>query len=426
MDKKGIYIKVLVEISRLLLGIVFMFSGVVKAIDPVGFSIKIGDYLTSFGLGSLNFLSEVAAFNLIAVEFMLGVCMFCGVYRKYTSLLTLLMMVFMTPLTLYLAIFNPVSDCGCFGDAIIISNWETFSKNVLLLIAAIYVYINNQRQTSFFTTNAYWFVTLYAYLACIAFSFYNYRHLPIKDFRPYKVGVNISELIEIPEGAPEDEYEFIFVYEKDGVTQEFSLEDYPKDDPSWTFVDTKMELITQGYRPPVEAFNIYNTLEDDVTYEILNNKDGVFLLIAPDLSKANDLKVDEIRTLYDYCLENGLQFYCVTGSGQDDIVRWEDNTGAEYPFLIADKTLLKTIIRSNPGLVLLKEGTILEKWHYNDIPKEDVLIETMLSYLDNEREVLKKDDRLLIANLLTFPLPLLLVWMYDYFCNRRRRKKINN
>jgi len=422
MNKETI-IRILAEFSRVLLGVVFVFSGFVKAVDPIGWAIKIEEYLSSFGLGSLHFLSDLAAFNLAAIEFMLGVCLLCGVYRRYTTFLTLLMMAFMTPLTLYLALFNPVSDCGCFGDAIILTNWETFYKNVVLIAASFFVFIHNQKLKPLYTFKVYWFVALYAYLMCILFSFYNYNHLPVIDFRPYKVGANILDLMMIPESAPEDEYEYTFVYEKDGIRKEFTLDDYPQDDSAWTFVDSKTKLIKQGYIPPIEAFNIYDLQGEDVTDDLFANEEGLFLLIAAELEKASDKRVDDINYLYDYCLERNLPFFCVTGSSQEAIARWSDNTGAEYPFLLADKVLLKTIIRSNPGLVLLKGETILWKWHYNDMPEDEQLQEVYDHYLSQGEGEIKKEYSFLITNLLTFPLPLLLVWFYDYFRNRRKKEQ---
>lgn len=422
MEYKETVKKVIAEVCRLLLGVVFIFSGTVKAVDPMGGAIKIGDYLTSFGLDKLQPFTVLISFNLSALEFMLGVCMLLGVYRRYTTFLTLLMMSFMTPLTLYLAIFNPVSDCGCFGDALVISNWQTFYKNVVLLAAAIYVFIHNQRLLQGYTYHAYWFVALWSYVFAIGFAYRNYNHLPILDFRPYKLGANIPALMSIPEGAPEDEYAYSFIYEKDGVQKEFSLENAPADDSTWTFVDSKTKLIKQGYIPPVTTFHIYNENDADVTDELLNDPKGLFLLIAPRLENADDERIDEINNVYDYALENGLGFYCVTGSSAEAIATWSDNTGAEYPFLMADDVLLKTIIRSNPGLVLLKKGTILMKWHYNDIPQEEELKTIVNGYLEGNTDWKAKEDARLITNLLSFTVPLLLVWGYDALRNRRRRK----
>lgn len=421
MKYKDTVIKMLVECCRLLIGIVFVFSGTVKAIDPMGGAIKIGEYLASFGLDKLQPFAVLFSFNLSAIEFALGICTLLGVYRRYTSSLVLLLMAFMTPLTLYLALFDPVSDCGCFGDALVLSNWDTFYKNIGLLAAAVFLFIYNQRIFPFYTFRVYWFVPLYAYLFCIGFSYRNYNHLPIIDFRPYKVGANIPALMSIPPGAPEDEYVYTFVYEKDGVKKEFTLENYPANDSSWTFVESKTELVKQGYLPPVASFNIYKEDGEEVTADILENPRPVLLLIAPKLEEADDEQMDQINGMYDYTLEHEIPFYCVTGSSSEAIEAWSDNTGAEYPFRMADEVLLKTIIRSNPGLVLLKEGTILGKWHYNDIPPEEEVKAVMDAYLSGTAK--SKEEGRLITNLFTFTVPLLLVWLYDFLRFRRKRVK---
>lgn len=419
MKQKEVILKIVTECCRILLGITFIFSGVTKAIDPTGFALKIGDYLIAFGLERFQSLSMVLAFNLIALEFMLGVCMLMGAYRRYASSLTLLFMAFMTPLTLYLALFDPVSDCGCFGDAIILTNWETFWKNVVLLAAAIFAFIHNQRIFQVYTYKVYWFIALYSFLACSIFAYQNYRHLPLLDFRPYKVGANIPALMAIPEGAPEDEYKYSFIYEKEGKQQLFSLEELPAEDSGWTFVDTKTELLKEGYRPKVEAFNFYDEQDQDITGDILENTQGVFLLISPKLEQANDEYIDEINSVYDYAMENNISFYGVTSSTREAINRWQDYTGADYSFLLADDVLLKTIIRSNPGLVLLKGGTVLSKWNYRDIPEEEKLHAVIDPLLQEEGRI-RKEERSAVTNILTFALPLLLVWVYDYYRNRRR------
>ena len=421
MKYKDTVIKIGAECCRLLLGVVFIFSGFVKAVDPMGGAIKIGEYLASFGLSKLQPFAVLLSFNLSAIEFTLGVCMLLGVYRRYTSFLTLLFMVFMTPLTLYLALFDPVSDCGCFGDALVITNWETFFKNIVLTAAAVIAFIYNQRLLQGYTFKVYWFIALYAYFFGVGFAYYNYNHLPVIDFRPYKTGVNIPAQMVVPEGLPVDEYNYTFIYEKDGVQKEFSLEDYPANDSTWTFVDSKTELVKKGYTPPIAGFNIYDEAGDDVTPEILDNPGPVLLLIAPKLEDADDEKMDEINSVYDYALEHNIPFYCVTGSSINAINSWNDNTGAEYPYRMADEVLLKTMIRSNPGLILLKGGTILGKWHYNDIPAEEQVKAVMNEALAGAF-IKKKEDGRLTTNLLSFTVPLLLVWVYDYFRFRRKRK----
>ena len=432
MNKKK-YIKILVEFCRILLGTTFVFSGVVKAIDPTGWAIKSGEYLTAFGLTHFSWMEYVLSFNIASIEFTLGICLLLAVYRKLTTLGVLLMMSFMTPLTLYLAIFNPVSDCGCFGDAIILSNWATFFKNVPLLLAAIITFIYHKRLTTFYSYKANWFAGLFAYFFCMAFCYQNYTHLPIKDFRPYKVGLNIFKLMEIPEDAPQDEY--LFIYEKDGEKKQFTLEEAPIDDESWNYVDTK--LIQEGFIPVVSSFEFYNKNGENIADVILSQSRLTFLLILPDIKKANDVYIDKINSIYDYAVEAEakLPFYGVTASSEDDIEEWKKNTGADYPFLIADDVLLKTMIRSNPGLIVIKNGTILAKWHHNDIPDEDKLEEVIMKLddtpIDEDNmtapEIIAEknyNEQISWVRIITgFTLPLLLIWIYDFFRNRHIRKK---
>ncbi|MDR1344547.1 MAG: DoxX family protein [Tannerellaceae bacterium] len=420
MKRKELIIKVVAETCRLLLGAVFVFSGIVKAVDPMGFEIKMGEYLSAWGIEGYEMTIALAAFNLIAIEFTIGVCLLLGVYRRYTSMMALALMAFMTPLTLYVAIFNPVTDCGCFGDAIVISNQATFFKNIVLLAAACFVYAKHDKLLSCFTTRTRWFVPLFAYFSCLSFAYWNYNHLPLIDFRPYKVGVNIPEQMAIPEGAPVDEYRYSFVYEKDGVKKTFSLEDYPQNDPSWTFVESHTELLKKGYTPPIAAFNIFDPEGNDVTDLILEHEGEVFLLIAAHIEDANDECAGNISNLYDYAERHGIPFYCVTGSSAEAAEDWIAHTGAEYPFLEADETLLKTIIRSNPGLVLIDNGTILRKWHYNDMPEEEDIIR-LTSLSPEEEDTSRERQAGIYISLSAFTIPLLLVWIYDLALFRRRK-----
>lgn len=414
--------KILAECCRLLLGVTFIFSGFVKAVDPMGGAIKIDDYLTAFHLSAFQSLSLILSLNLCALEFMLGICMLLGVYRRYTSFLMLLFMAFMTPLTLYLALFNPVSDCGCFGDALVLTNWQTFWKNVILATAAVIVFINNQRLFQCYSYKSYWFVALFTFLFCVCFAYYNYSHLPPIDFRPYKIGANIPKLMEMPEGAPQDVYEYSFVYEKNGKKKSFGLNDYPANDSTWKFVSQEAKLIKAGYKPPIAAFNVFDDEGNDVSDTILHTSKPVLLLIAPKLEKADDSHIDEINSLYDYSVEHKIPFWCLTNSTNEEIENWSDNTGAEYPYLMVDDVILKTMVRSNPGLMLLRDGTILGKWHYNNIPREEQIASFLKKNLSGNGSK-RKEDSFLLLNLLSFSLPLLAVWCYDYFRNRRRAKK---
>lgn len=411
----------LVMTCRLLLGFVFLFSGTMKAIDPAGGAIKVEEYFTAFGFPDMQWLALPFSINLATVEFTLGVCMILGVYRKYSSLFTLLMMLFMTPLTLYLALKNPVADCGCFGEAIILTNWQTFYKNIVLLAASIVAFLYHKRTTAFYSYKVYWFVAVYAYLFCIGFSIHNYRHLPIIDFRPFKVGTNIAEGMAIPDDALQDEYTYSFVYEKDGKEQTFTLDDAPSADSTWTFVRSESKLVNKGYQPLISDFVVLSFDGEDMTESLLNDTTGLFLLISPKLEEASDGRIDEINTTFDYVQEKKMHFYCLTGSEEAEIKQWVDYTGAEYPFLFCDAVTLKTMIRSNPGLMLLKEGTILAKWHNNDIPEEQQIDKITTNLLLKPIE--DKKGRRILTNVLTFAVPLSLVWLFDFWRTRKKKGK---
>ena len=363
--------RISLEAARLLLAASFLFSGGVKAIDPMGGAIKIEEYLRAFGMEQFEFLATLGAFNLCAMEFALGACLLVGAFRGFTTLIMLLFMAAMTALTLYLALFDPVSDCGCFGDALRLSNWETFGKNVLLLSAALFTFCHWRKLARLLPMKVLWLASFLPYTLCIGFAWWNYNHLPLVDFRPFKVGANIPELMSIPEGAAEDEYRHTLVYEKAGQRQHFPLDSIPAEGSGWTFVEAQSELLKQGYRPLVESFQLFDAKGEEVSDFILSQEKPVYLLIMPDAATANEENTDIISDIYDRTVEEGSLFYAVVGSSDASFQEWTDYTGAEYPHLKADATLLKTIVRSNPGLVLLHKGTIIQKLHYNDLANDE-------------------------------------------------------
>lgn len=372
--KNSLAWKILLNACCILLGVVFLFSGFVKAVDPLGTCYKIQDYLTAFGW--TDFVPEVIpllmSIALSALEFCVGVMLLFRVQRRYASAIALALMIFMTPLTLFLAIMNPVSDCGCFGDALVLTNWQTFGKNIVLLSAAIVVYVGRKQIPRLVSTRTDWMISLYALVFVLCLALYCLNHLPILDFRPYKIGVNIPESMEIPEGAKQGVYDTRFVMEKEGVRKEFNLENYP--DSTWTFVEAKNILLEQGYEPPIHDFSLVSAeTGDDLTEDILADEGYTFLLVIHRVDAADDTYIDLINQVYDYSTDNGYAFYAVTSSPDTDIEIWRDRTGAEYQFLVADDIMLKTVVRSTPGLLLLKGGTILNKWADKDIPDEYML-----------------------------------------------------
>lgn len=425
MKDKHLHIiqELIANISRFVLAAAFIFSGFVKAVDPLGFQYKIEDYLTAFGLASFvpSFLPLLGGIALAAIEFSVGIFLFFGIRRSLATTLALILMSVMTPLTLYLAIFNPVSDCGCFGDAWVLTNWETFLKNVFLLLAAVGAFRGRKMFIRFVSRKMEWLVSLYTLLFVFALSFYCLNRLPVLDFRPYKIGKNIPEGMTIPEGAKPSVYESIFILEKNGEKKEFTLENYP--DSTWTFVDARTVLKEKGYEPPIHDFSMMelNTGED-ITEKVLADKGYTFLLVAHRIEEADDSNIDLINEIYDYSVEHGYKFYCLTSSPEEQIELWKDKTGAEYPFCQMDDITLKTMIRSNPGLMLLKNGVILNKWSDEDIPDEYVLT-GRLENLPLGQQKVGSDAHTVGYVVLWFIVPLLLVLGVDVLVVRRRERK---
>lgn len=350
--------------SKIVLGLVFTFSGFVKCVDPLGTAYKINDYLISFELPNLTQYALVLSFIMCGLELLIGLMLLTNTKINWAALMALVFMLVYTPLTLYLAIFNPVTDCGCFGDALIITNWQTFFKNVILLILALVLFVFRKDFNELFRPGLR--IVFLFLLAGLIFGFemFSINHLPILDFRPYKVGNNIQEGMIIPEGAAEEVIESVFIYEKDGQTREFLLNEIPE---GWNFVDRKDKVLVKGYEPPIHNFNITDLYGEDITDEVLSSN-YVALLIAYDLDKTDPTHMEEINYLAEDFDSRGHRFICLTSSGPEKIAEFQQEYQTKFSFCTMDQVTLKTIIRSNPGLMLIKNGTILNKWHHKHLP----------------------------------------------------------
>lgn len=361
------------NLCRLVIGAVFVFSGFVKAIDPLGTQYKIHDYLEALGLTTVtpDWLTLLVSVILAAVEFSLGVFTLLAIRRHLVSRLLLVVMTAMTLITVWIALANPVKDCGCFGDALHLTNTETLLKNVALLGCALALARWPQAMYRFVSKSTQWIAINFTILFILLTSLYCLWYLPLFDFRPYHVGANIPKGMEMPKGAEQPQFETTFIMEKDGQRKTFTVDDYP--DSTWQFIDSKTVKVKEGYVPPIHDFSIELADGDDITDEVLGRKGYTFLLIAPHLETADDSNFGSIDQIYEYAQDQHIPFYCLTASTEEAIQHWEDITGAEYPFCLTDETTLKTIIRSNPGLLLIKDGTIIRKWSHNDLPATDEL-----------------------------------------------------
>lgn len=382
------------SVARTLLALTFLFSGFVKAVDPVGTVYKIQDYLTAFGgvFTSLLPLATVAAVLLILTEWTLGVMMLMNIRTQWTAWLSLAFYLVMTPLTLYIALTNPISDCGCFGDALVITNWQTFWKNVVLLSLVVVLLCTKKHIPQTFVARAELCIVLVGIALAGGLMLYTHYHLPLIDFRPYKIGNNIPELMEIPEGAPADVYAVTLIYEKDGVEQEFTLQDYPRGDSTWHFVDQQSKLVSKGYEPPIHDFELVDFEGEDLTYDLLD-MDKVVLTVMYDLDKADLTQIGKVVDLCQACEEQAVPFFILTSATDEQI--WEfiaaniepvlDNTRGQTEvsqdpetmadlhdellnhwrmlFLNADGIMLKTIVRANPGVFVVEKGIITDKYN---------------------------------------------------------------
>lgn len=362
------------HISRILLGLVFIFSGFVKGIDPLGSSYKFTDYFHAWGMDSLAGFALPLGILLAALEFAIGIALVINVFIRLVSVAALLFMTFFTGLTLYVALKNPVTDCGCFGDALKLTNWETFYKNIVFLAFALVLIfgVKKYRPTTFPLIQAIVAgatILVYAYLVD-----YSYKHLPIIDFRPFKVGVNIPESMIIPAGSPHDEYKNVFVYEEisTGKKKNFTEENYPwQDTLNWKFVSMDSKLVKKGYEPPIHDFTMETPEGEDVKDFFLYDEAYTFVLIVTDMDKANWSAASGLKTLSEYALDHGMHFVGLTSTELGHANQVGAENGLSIDFFNCDEITLKTIIRSNPGLMLLKKGTIMDKWHSNDIPTVD-------------------------------------------------------
>ena len=380
--------RIAVNIARLLMAVTFILSGFVKAVDPLGTQYKIHDYLAAMGLARYvpDALTLTSSVVLSATEFILGICLLFAIRRRLVSKITLVLMTIMTLLTLWVAIADPVSDCGCFGDALVLTNWQTFWKNIVLLAAAILVQRYPLAMPRLIGESNQWIVMNYsAVFILLIIAGRSLYTLPPFDFRPYHIGADLKS--------------------------------------GWL-------KMMEGQDSPYSEFFIESTDEgEDITEQVLTTGGYTFLLVAPHLEQADDSEFDVLNSIYEYSLDNKYPFYCLTASTRNGITRWQDITGAEYPFCNTDETTLKTIIRANPGLLLLKDGVVIRKWSHNALPTETELSkpleESELGQLPTETVVTK-----ILWILTWFVLPLVLLtiadrlWAWSKWI--RKNKKNNN
>ncbi len=360
--------KILVGFSRIFVAALFLFSGFIKLNDPLGFSYKLQEYFSE-GVLNMEFLIPIAllmAVFLCIFEIIVGITLLLGYLPKFTVWSLLGMIVFFTFLTFYSAYFNKVTDCGCFGDALPLTPWESFTKDVILLVFILILFFGRKYITPILPEASHKWIVFVSFTACLAFAYQVLMHLPTFDFRAYKIGTNIEEGMSVPDGAPEAEFKYSWKFDVNGKEEIVTTSgEYPQVDGKYIGVET--EMINEGYIPPIHDFAIEKDGEDYTT-EFLE-KENVVLIVMYNLSKSEGEGMSVIKGLTDKAMAQGYDVIGLTASSPQEVSQKKQQYNLSFEFYSTDETALKTILRSNPGIVKLNKGTITEKLHWNDADK---------------------------------------------------------
>lgn len=407
-------------VARVILGLTFVFSGFVKAIDPMGSVYKLTEYFSSFGWDVSINLTQLLSIAQSSFEFALGILLLLNIWHRFVILVVFAFMLFMAPFTLYISIANPVSDCGCFGDVLQISNWQTFFKNlVLLLFSGLLIFEKSQQYKIFGERTSRWTVT-WSLIFSALISVYSFMYLPVIDFGLYKQGSDLKVLTTLPEGAVRDSFEYRFLYQKEGIISSFSMDSVPDESQGWEYVKREQVLINAGEKPLIEDFVFNDADNNNVSEEIIGDTSYVFLFISPKLETSDIDYIDNVGIAYRFAEKNGYRFFGLTSSGAEAIDEWKYEYDIDLTFLTADDKLLGAMIRSNPGIIVLKNGVIVKKWAYRSIPEKIVDL----------KQVKQSEFRIIMFLLVLFVIPLIFFYLlhtgHKFHIRYKKNKSINS
>ena len=365
--------KAVVILLRILVGGTFVISGFVKCVDPMGSAYKFHDYIAALGLQHLIGSEVVLAFAIPVLELLLGVMIATGCLRYGSLFVAMGFMGVMLPLTYFLARTNAVPDCGCFGDAIKLTNWQTFWKNVVLTIAILYLLLHNKSVPSLYGPAIQWVVILLTFIIGLYIAYMSYSTQPLLDFRPFKVGTKIA-LSQSPLG----EDDFVYIYEKDGVKKEFSLDSVPDEDDGWEFVDRKKLTpdLSPAQKAELASFSIYDE-GTDVTEEVIDTTSNQLLVLIPDFEHVNKSYAFTLNDLSKACSKSDAHLCVITPALPQEVEQWRDLTSAEYPIYGGDDSEIKMLARGNPAVVYVEHGTIMWKRTLSSLMTDKLLKENV-------------------------------------------------
>jgi uncharacterized membrane protein YphA (DoxX/SURF4 family) len=369
-------------IARIFVGLLFIFSGLIKANDPLGFSYKLVEYFEVFHITFLNFAALSLAIVLCSLEMILGVALLIGVRGKQVAWWLLGIIVFFAFLTFYSAVFKVVQTCGCFGDAIVLTPWQSFSKDLVLLLLIIILFKNRTKINPLFTAKTSDRLLITAIVLSFGVSFYTYNFLPVFDFLAYKVGANIPDEMKTPPGAIPDEYEQTYNLKnnKTGATKIMTDKEYMKTgiwkDNNWVVVGNPVSrLVKKGFTPKIQDLTLQDAQRNDYTKELLSSPYYSLFIVADDLEHADTTAVDNLNALCINLTQNyNIRTILLTSASAQDAQAFVKAHHLISEVFFADGVPLKEMVRANPGILLIKNGTIINKWHYHTVPSYDELV----------------------------------------------------
>lgn len=413
-NKKSIFYTVMTNICRVLLALVLVLSGFVKAVDPKGTMYKLQEYTDAFSIDVFsNDWLLFFAIILAAGEFLLGLFMLMGAYRRFVAYMVFLVFVLFTPFTLYVAVTDAIPDCGCFGDAIAMSATTSFLKNLVLLLLSLIVFLGRRRYVVNISAKNRWMVVLFSVFYIALVETMSLSYVPVLDFRNYAVGNNLRELVQ----GESDTYKIMRIFEKDSVQRAFEMDSLP--DETWRFVEERSVLVAEGRKPVIGDFAILDWESDyDVAPDVLADTGYVCILVSEFLEDASVGRVDKINDLYDYSLEHNVTFFAATSSDEADIELWRKRTGAEYPIYWADNVMLRGMTRANPGVLLLNNGVVVGKWNVAGMPEAEQMMSPE-SFRKEKDEVFGINGRKFWVLLLV--LPLAVIVLIDLATGRKKK-----
>lgn len=358
---------IIAQFSRIFVGVLFIISGIIKLNDPIGFSYKLTEYFSQgvFNMPFLEPFSLALAIFLVILEVLLGVTLLVGYKTKTTIWSLLILIILFTFLTFYSAYFNVVKDCGCFGDALHLTPWESFTKDLVLLFFILILFFNQKLIKPLFSTKKTNFLIYLSLFLSAFMAVWVLNHNPLKDFRPYKVGTNIEKAMEIPKGAPLPVVEMIFIYKVNGIDKEFTEKDLTNIPQGATFVDRKDRVISEGYVPPIHDFTM--TKDDSDYKDELLKEPKLLIFVTYDLQLSEPDGMEKLEKLNQEAKRKNYKVIAMTASGADQIAKAKKQYGLNLDFYFCDAIALKTIERSNPSILVLEKGTVIQKVHYKDI-----------------------------------------------------------